>query len=91
MDDVPLFDLDDARLRRRSRPTKKRVARQYRGTPATCHICTINVAKGVVLMQRQPASTEVIENGDIWLLCSLHASEVRSGHLTLPTRGERKL
>jgi len=91
MDDAPLFDIDDARLRRRKAPQKAHVARQYKGPLATCHVCTINVSKGILPMERQPATTEVIERGDIWLLCSLHASEVRSGHLKLPTRGERKL
>lgn len=91
MDDTPLFDIDDNRIRRRKSGPKADAARQYKGPPATCHVCTINVSRGILLMERQPATTEVIQAAEVWLLCSLHASEVRSGHLKLPTRGERKL
>lgn len=55
----------------------KVVITKHTGPPTTCHLCTIDVARGGVRHERDLTSHVARGYGRVWLMCRAHTREVR--------------
>lgn len=76
MSQMPLWGEPDEEPWARTEKDKVTITK-HTGPPTTCHLCTIDVARGGVRHERDLASHVTRGYGRVWLTCRAHTREVR--------------
>lgn len=84
MGTTPMFDIPEV-YRAPKRTTDPFVSRWAKFTGrATCDLCILNVHDGISDTVLSRAKHSLTRGERRWLLCSIHAAQIRSGERRLP-------
>lgn len=87
-DDGTLFEIPEVYKPRKPKPTAdphKWKWAKFKGR-ITCDLCIMNVHDGIVDTPRSTAKHALTIGARRWLLCSVHAAQVRNGERKLDAR-----
>lgn len=81
----PMFDIPEPYRRPKTKadPAVSKWS-PYKGKPMTCDLCIMNIHDGISDTALQHAKHTLARGDRRWLLCSIHAVQIKNGERKLP-------